>query len=157
MSQPVSKLSPALPDSVRCDQATSHPLPRTRVVPALHLFKPELWAKINPSLLNVVHAFKPSTQEAEEDGSLWGQPDLHCKFLNSQGYKKETKNHVSKKKTKTIIIIIIITIIIIIIIIITIIIIYPSLDGSEVKSTDCSSWEVLSSIPSNHMVAHNHL
>jgi hypothetical protein len=29
-------------------------------------------------------------------------------------------------------------------------------DGSVVKSTDCSS-RILSSIPSNHMVAHNHL
>jgi hypothetical protein len=29
-------------------------------------------------------------------------------------------------------------------------------DGSVVKSTDCFP-EVLSSIPSNHMVAHNHL
>jgi hypothetical protein len=30
-------------------------------------------------------------------------------------------------------------------------------DGSAVKSTDCSLPEVLSSIPNNHMVAHNHL
>jgi hypothetical protein len=29
-------------------------------------------------------------------------------------------------------------------------------DGSAVKSTDCSS-EGMSSIPSNHMVTHNHL
>jgi len=30
-------------------------------------------------------------------------------------------------------------------------------NGSVVKSTDCSSLEILSSIPSNHMVTHNHL
>ena len=30
-------------------------------------------------------------------------------------------------------------------------------DGSVVKNTDCSLPEVLSSVPSNHMVAHNHL
>jgi hypothetical protein len=30
-------------------------------------------------------------------------------------------------------------------------------DGSVVKSMDCTLPEVLSSSPSNHMVAHNHL
>jgi hypothetical protein len=30
-------------------------------------------------------------------------------------------------------------------------------DGSEVKSTDCSFPEILSSTHSNHMVAHNYL
>jgi hypothetical protein len=47
----------------------------------------------------VAHAFNLSTWEAEVSGSLWvqGQPGLHIKFQNSQGYYIE-KPWLGKKK-----------------------------------------------------------
>ena len=53
----------------------------------------------------VVHAFNPSTQEAETCGSLWvrGQPGLQSKFQDSQGYKKKNpvlKNNNNKIKVE---------------------------------------------------------
>jgi hypothetical protein len=42
--------------------------------------------KLDPEVM--VQAFDPSTQEAEADRSLWvwGQPDLHSEFQDSQRY-----------------------------------------------------------------------
>jgi hypothetical protein len=44
----------------------------------------------------VVHAFNPSTWEAEAGGSLWvrGQPGLQSEFQDSQGY---TEKHCLEK------------------------------------------------------------
>jgi hypothetical protein len=43
----------------------------------------------------VMHAFNPSTQEAEAGGSLavWGQPGLQSEFQDSQGYTQKKKNY----------------------------------------------------------------
>jgi hypothetical protein len=39
----------------------------------------------------VAHAFNPSTQETEADGSLWvrDQPGLQSEIQDSQGYKEK--------------------------------------------------------------------
>ena len=88
----------------------------------------------------VALAFNPSTREAEA-GDFWvrGQPGLQSEFQDSQDYTekpclKKTKNKKQKnKKQKT-----------------------NKKTNKTKQRTLTALPEVLSSIPSNHMVAHNH-
>ena len=48
----------------------------------------------------VVHAFSPSTREAEAGGSLrvQGQPGLHSEFQDSLGYTEKPHLEINKNK-----------------------------------------------------------
>jgi hypothetical protein len=92
----------------------------------------------------VVHAFNPSTREAEAGRFLSSRPAWSTK-VSSRTARAIQRNPASKNKKKK-----------------KCIYIYKYKffggwqDGSVVKSTDTIP-EVLSSNPSNHMVTHNHL
>ena len=50
-----------------------------------------------------MHAFNPSTLEAEAGESLWvqGQPGLHSEFQDSLGYTEKPCLKTKQNKTKT--------------------------------------------------------
>jgi hypothetical protein len=88
---------------------------------------------MNSRLGVVAHTFSPSTQEAEAGGFLSSsQPGLQSEFQDSQGYTEKPRLEKLKKKVG--------------------------------GAGEMAQWlralttlpKVLSSIPSNHMVAHNH-
>jgi hypothetical protein len=54
----------------------------------------EKWTRLGV----VVHAFNPSTQEAEA-GGVWGQPGLQSEFQDSQGYTERSCLKQTNKQT----------------------------------------------------------
>ena len=88
----------------------------------------------------VLHVFNTSTWEAEAGRCVWvqGQPGLESEFQDSQSYTKKPCLWKKQKERKEI---------------------------TLLGAGEMAQWlraltalpEVLSSIPSNHMVAHNHL
>jgi hypothetical protein len=95
------------------------------------------------------HTFNPSTHEAEAGESMWvwGQPGLQIEFQDSQGYTEKScleKNQTNKKPKNTT---------------------KYKQKKEEKRARKMAQQaralaalpEVLSSIPSNHVVAHIHL